>query len=85
MAIIRKIDGKTVVETAKKQPEQPAKKKESGLGRGLQSLLEDNSPDIGRRSSVVRRSDDEKSNRSSDDLYRKDGVLNVQKSKRFRY
>ena len=84
MAIIRKIDGRTVVETAKKQPEPPAKKKESGLGRGLQSLLDDNSPDVSRKSSVVRRND-ENNNRSSDDLYRKDGVLNVQKSKRFRY
>ena len=76
MAIIRKSNGINPVVEDKNAP----KKRESGLGRGLSSLLEDNSPEISGKASVVRRTDDKPVARTSDDLYKKEGVKNVKKS-----
>ena len=76
MAIIRKSNNINVATEDKNTP----KKRETGLGRGLGSLLEDNSPEISGKSSVVRRTDDKSTVRTSDDLYKKDGVKNVKKS-----
>jgi hypothetical protein len=76
MAIIRKSDSINTVHEDKNVP----KKRESGLGRGLGSLLEDNSPEISGKASVVRRTDEKPASRASDDLYRKEGVKNVKKS-----
>ncbi len=80
--IIRRDDPEKTAEIDKKSG---AKKKESGLGRGLESLLEDNTPDPAQKASVVRRNEDEDRRnllRSNDDLYRKEGVMNVKKIKR---
>ena len=76
MAIIRKSDNINAVKDDKNNP----KKRESGLGRGLGSLLEDNSPEISGKASVVRRTDEKPTTRTSDDLYKKEGVKNVKKS-----
>ena len=76
MAIIRKSNGINPATDDKSAP----KKRESGLGRGLGSLLEDNSPEISGKASVVRRTDEKPVTRTSDDLYKKEGVKNVKKS-----
>ena len=75
MAIIRKSNSINAPSEDKNAP----KKRENGLGRGLGSLLEDNSPGILGKSAVVRRTD-EKPVRTSDDLYKKEGVSHVKKS-----
>ena len=83
MAIIYKKQPSVFLEEEKKY----AKKKSVGLGRSFDSLLEDNSPVSTTKSAVIRRNDStdrENQRRSSDDLYKKEGVLNVQKSKRIR-
>ena len=63
-------------------------KKLSGLGRGLESLLEDNSPVISERPQVIRRGSAEDTldkRRNSDDLYKKEGAISyVKTSKRSR-
>jgi hypothetical protein len=79
MAIIRKSNNINTANTVTEDKNAP-KKRESGLGRGLGSLLEDNSPGVSGKSSVVRRTDDKSTVRTSDDLYKKDGVKNVKKS-----
>ncbi len=53
MAIIYKKPPSKFIEADKKSD----KKKPAGLGRSFDSLLEDNSPDIGAKPSVVRRND----------------------------
>ena len=61
----------------------PAKKKEIGLGRGLDSLLEDNSPALGSKPKVVVRNDAEETRatrESGDSLYRKDGAISYVKA-----
>ena len=75
MAIIRK----QISTNPTLEDKNALKKRESGLGRGLGSLLEDNSPEISGKSAVVRRTD-EKPARTSDDLYKKEGIKNVKKS-----
>ena len=86
MAIIYKKQPTVFIENEKKEE----KKKPTGLGRSFDSLLDDNSPAYNVKSSIVKRngSYNEKEKyeqiRSSDDLYKKEGVLNVQKSKRIR-
>lgn len=61
-------------------------KKCTGLGRGLESLLEDNAPVVEKKPAVVYRGSNqetEENRRLSDDLYRKDGTqTNVKKTKR---
>ena len=61
----------------------PKNKKPTGLGRGFESLLEDNSPLISSKPQVVFRGDAEDEairRRQSDDLYRKDGVRSYVKT-----
>ena len=61
----------------------PKNKKPTGLGRGFESLLEDNSPLISSKPTVVCRGDAEDEalrRRQSDDLYRKDGVRSYVKT-----
>jgi len=77
--IIRKVDP---AKTAEKEQKNGVKKRESGLGRGLESLLEDNTPDPASKPSVVRRDPEDKGIKRTDDLYKKEGVLNVKKNKR---
>ena len=84
MAIIYKKPQTVFLENEEKKD---AKKKSVGLGRTFDSLLEDNSPASSVKPNVIRRNDTaerENQRRSSDDLYKKEGVLNVQKSKRIR-
>ena len=55
-----------------------AKKRDAGLGRGLDSLIEDNSPVIKGRPQVVRHDENEKKEfrrENSNSLYRKDGAM----------
>ena len=59
------------------------KTKDIGLGRGLASLLEDNTPEISARPQVIRRTDreDERLRReSSDNLYKKEGAISYVKT-----
>ena len=61
----------------------PAKKKEIGLGRGLDSLLEDNSPSFGSKPKVVVRNDAEETRakrESGNSLYRKEGAISYVKA-----
>ncbi len=61
----------------------PARKKETGLGRGLESLLEDNSPSFGSKPKVVVRNDAEEiraKRESGNSLYRKDGAISYVKT-----
>ena len=61
----------------------PVKKREIGLGRGLDSLLEDNSPSIGSKPKVVVRNDAEETRakrESGNSLYRKDGAISYVKT-----
>lgn len=54
------------------------KKRDAGLGRGLDSLIEDNSPLIKGKPQVVRRDESENKEfrkESSNSLYRKDGAM----------
>ena len=57
---------------AKKAPQ----KKVAGLGRGLDSLLDDNSPTISSKTQIVK---DEPSKRDNS-LYRKDGAMSYVKT-----
>ena len=70
--------------TNKKTPAKtPAKKREIGLGRGLDSLLEDNSPSFGSKPKVVVRNEAEETRaerESGDSLYRKDGAISYVKT-----
>ena len=77
--IIRKEDPAKIAENEQKIS---SKKRESGLGRGLESLLDDNMPDPASKPNVVRRDADGKIKVTNDDIYRKEGVFNVKKSKR---
>lgn len=54
MAIIYKKPPSKFIETEKSE----TKKRESGLGRSFDSLLEDNSPNLSRNSVLVRRNDE---------------------------
>ena len=51
-----------------------AKTKDSGLGRGLGELLEDNAPEIAKSTAkvVIRKEDGDKEMRPTSDLYEKD-------------
>ena len=51
-----------------------AKVKNSGLGRGLGDLLEENAPEVGRSTAkvVIRKDDGDKDMRPTADLYDKD-------------
>ena len=86
MAIIYKKQPTVFLENEKKED----KKKPTGLGRSFDSLLDDNSTAYSSKSSIVKRNgsyektEKYEQTRSSDDLYKKEGVLNVQKSKRIR-
>ena len=60
-----------------------SKKKPAGLGRGLESLLEDNSPVISKNPQVIRRGDaeDERRRRAeTDNLYKKEGAMSYVKA-----
>lgn len=63
--------------------EKPKNKKDAGLGRGLESLLLDNSPDLSAKPQVIRRGEaTETSDRrsSSDSLYKKEGAISYVKT-----
>ena len=69
----------------RKPPEKKpaANKKQIGLGRGLDSLLEDNSPTFTGKQKVVVRTEAEESRakrESGDSLYRKDGAISYVKT-----
>ncbi len=58
-------------------------KKDVGLGRGFESLFEDNSPTVSARPQVVFRGEAEDAalmRKQSDDLYRKDGARSYVKT-----
>ena len=60
-----------------------SKKKPAGLGRGLESLLEDNSPIVSGKPTVIRRGDaeDERRRRAeTDNLYKKEGAMSYVKT-----
>ena len=66
-----------------KTTNKPTKKREIGLGRGLDSLLEDNSPTFTSKQKVVVRTEAEESRarrESGDSLYRKDGAISYVKA-----
>ena len=55
-----------------------AKKRDAGLGRGLDSLIEDNPPLINGKPQVIRHDENEKKafrRENSNSLYRKDGAM----------
>ena len=59
------------------------KRKSSGLGRSFESLLEDNSPVIGAKASVIRRDEAEQQRRqkeNSESLYKKEGAISYVKT-----
>ena len=61
------------------------KTKNIGLGRGLDSLLDDNAPNISTKPSVVKRTEGDEYEyyrKSTDELFTKEGVKNVKKIKR---
>ncbi len=68
--IIRKETPNTE-ENDKKTAKKPSQKKAVGLGRGLDSLLEDNSPTLTSKTQVVRSEPIKRDN----SLYRKDGAM----------
>ena len=73
--IIRKEPPKTE-ENEKKTAKKPSQKKAAGLGRGLDSLLEDNSPTVASKTQVVKTEPLKRDN----SLYRKDGAMSYVKT-----
>jgi len=73
--IIRKEPPKTE-EKEKNAEKKPSSKKAVGLGRGLDSLLEDNSPSVGSKTQVVKTEPIKRDN----SLYRKDGAMSYVKT-----
>lgn len=58
-------------------------KKQAGLGRGLESLLEDNAPNLSSKTQVVKKDgyEDARARRESgNSLYRKDGAMSYVKT-----
>ena len=77
--IIRKTDLKNQIEAQNVQKS----KKEVGLGRGLDSLLEDNAPNLSAKTQVIRtdsREDARARRESGNSLYRKDGAMSYVKT-----
>lgn len=59
------------------------KTKDIGLGRGLASLLEDNSPVVSGKPQVIRRNESEDARirrENSDNLYKKEGAISYVKT-----
>ena len=59
------------------------KSKDIGLGRGLASLLEDNTPEISARPQVIRRNEHEDARlrrENSNNLYKKEGAISYVKT-----
>ena len=75
--IIRKEPPKTEKKDEKTVKSAP-QKKAVGLGRGLDSLLEDNSPTVGAKTSVVGKAEEHFKRDNS--LYRKDGAMSYVKT-----
>lgn len=75
--IIRKEPPKTEKKDEKSAKPTP-QKKAMGLGRGLDSLLDDNSPTVGTKTSVVGKAEDQPKRDNS--LYRKDGAMSYVKT-----
>ena len=73
--IIRKEPPKTEQKDDKNIKKAP-QKKVSGLGRGLDSLLEDNSPSVSAKTQVIKTEPIKRDN----SLYRKDGAMSYVKT-----